>query len=370
MIIVYGLHHYGRVGGLRGEHVATKFAHVYWVPLVPICSVWVSRRAGDQLIGFDIKLSGRSVAATYLRMWAPLGAVGAAVTLSPAGFVIAAMLAALSAWSWSWRREDRGREARRALFNLAAFGSACDPLQRTARDCEVLRPRADARFAEVSNGRTPDDVARFGADTPMQAACAYAVLRLVAATTRRKVAVNARLASERILDGLKDADAGALADGGPFRARATAGAGDLESVLTLDADSHADPTPPPPADAWANDPANPAVQAEIAANKKKNARLNRFGIIALIVAVPAGLGGLAYKIIEERKAADAGMAELRRFRDDACACKTRACGEALIDERLPAIERAEKAAFEISSNGDDIDALFEDTKRCLEALPE
>jgi hypothetical protein len=375
MFIVYGQRYYGRVGGYDGEYLTTKFAHVYWLPLVPISSMWVTRRQGDQLYGFDVSMSAKSVAAAYLRIWPLLPALLCIVTLTAAGFVIAAMLLALLGWSWMWRRAARGREEKRALFNRVAFGTACDPMQRPVTFCSTIRPDIEARFAEVSGGRTPEDVVRFGADTPRQAAFAYAVLRLVARTVRGSTAARAIESSEKILDGFKTSDAAALGDG-PFRAEGTvvdriansdleaaaeAVVSEREKALDKAIENDAEART---AAAWANSPENPAVKAEIAANKKKRAISNRAGVVIAVLAGIGMVGFIYWDHEREKAAAERGLTVLRQFRDDFCACTTRACAERVFDERMGAIKAAEKTVRELSSKEDDLERLAKEINDC------
>ncbi|HVK76909.1 MAG TPA: hypothetical protein VM734_26465 [Kofleriaceae bacterium] len=216
MIIIWGTRHYGRVDSVEGGFAATKFAHVWFLPLVPMGSMWVTADTGEGLYGHEIPLAGKSVAAGYLRLWGPVAAVAGIVAGSLTGFAVAGVAAALCGWSWTWRSRRDPRERRRAAWHQAAFGTACDPLAMPRYMVGDLRPAAEQAFAAVSNGRTPDDVARLGASSAEQAISAYAVLRLVAASARGKAAARARAASEKILDAHRDADAGA--GGGPYRA--------------------------------------------------------------------------------------------------------------------------------------------------------
>jgi hypothetical protein len=221
MMIMFGLRQCGRVDTFAGEYQTTKFAHFYGLPLVPIESMWVTRTVGDHLVGFMVKMSARGVAAGYLRTWGPILAAIAVATMSVPGFAVAALCLGLCGWSWTWRNLRGAREIRRARIHEIAFGTACDPVRRSPRECVGLRRDIEQRFAEHSRGRTPEDVARFGADAPLQAVLAYAVFRLVAASTHGRTARDALAASERLLDGVTDGDAGALPIDGPYRGAAT-----------------------------------------------------------------------------------------------------------------------------------------------------
>ncbi|HUQ06569.1 MAG TPA: hypothetical protein VM261_28895 [Kofleriaceae bacterium] len=369
MFIIWGTHHYGHLGGHgNSEHLVTKFGHLYWFPIFPMESLWVTHRLGDQRVGIDVPLSARSVLATYLRFWAPLVALGAGATLSIAGLAIAAVMVALSAWSWTWMRRRTGRERRRAQLNQLAFETACDPLIRREGDCLSLRREIDARFAEVSNGRTPDDVARLGADTPQQAALAYASLRLVAATTRGGTARKAREASERVLDRLTDREADAMGDGGPYRAQPAA------ATLAADLDAATARAVQEQDRAFAD-----ALVAARASAPPPQQR-SRFGVdltykgwilVGLGVAALLGFGG--YKAYQDHIAAKQAIAELRAFTDELCDCPTKRCAQEVVTARLDDLERLEKVAREGIWTDDDVEDLGRRAERCLvekAALPD
>jgi hypothetical protein len=230
----FGLGQYGRVDRFAAEFQVTKCAHFCGLPLVPIESMWVTRTVGDHLVGFMVKTSGRSVAAAYLRTWGPILAAIAVATLSVPGFAIAALLLGSCGWTWTWRNLRGAHEIRRARFHQIAFGTVCDPMRRHHNECVGLRKDIEERFAEHSGGRTPEDVARFGADAPLQAVLAYAVLRLVAASTHGRTARTALAASERILAGVSEGDAGALAVGGPYRGAASTIAGSTDHAAAAE----------------------------------------------------------------------------------------------------------------------------------------
>ncbi|HEX4450592.1 MAG TPA: hypothetical protein VH143_06970 [Kofleriaceae bacterium] len=220
MIIVFGRRAYGRVNAHGGEHAHTRFAHVYYLPIVPSGSFWVTQQLGDSVRGFEIRASGKSIAAAYLRMWAPLVAIGALVSASVAGTIVAVVLAAASAWAWSWR-DVRGASAMRASdFRLLAFGTRCDPALMTRALRDDMKRALDARWSKLDTQRPPDEVAEHGANSSAEAVAAYGLLALAAldatdATARAKAAA----AAQRLVDGAHD-DVGA-ADG-PYRAAAAA----------------------------------------------------------------------------------------------------------------------------------------------------
>jgi len=219
MIVIYGTHFYGEVDSHGGQRQLTRFFHIYYVPLVPVGTTWVTQDLESGHSGHAVQMSGRSVLAGYARVWGPVAAVGAMVTGSAGGLVAAAALVALSAWTWTWRSVRSARERRRSDFHLHAFGTRCDPLKMEPALASVLQADVAERWAQVADGSTPEDVARLGAANPAQAVLAYASLRLAARLAPGEHARNARDASERVLDAMKDINDLAL-EGGPYRSTA------------------------------------------------------------------------------------------------------------------------------------------------------
>lgn len=215
MIVIYGTRFYGAVDGHGGQHQLTRFFHIYYVPLIPVGTMWVTREAERGYNGHGIKLSGKSVLAGYARVWGPIAAIGAIATGGVGGVVAAVGAAAVTAWSWSWRSLRSDRERRRSDFHLLAFGTRCDPLKMETELATVLQAEIAQRWAQVADGITPQDVARLGAANPAQAVLAYASLRLAARLAPSAQARDAREASDRILDAIKDTPS---LEGGPYRA--------------------------------------------------------------------------------------------------------------------------------------------------------
>lgn len=384
MIIIWGSRHYGKVDGHGSEYMSTRFGHLYFFPIVPMQSRWVTRvLSGDQLFGFDVPLSGRSVIATYLRFWAPLIALGLGATMTIWGIAAAVALLGLSGWSWTWGKV-RGRELRRAQLNQLAFMTACDPLRRPTGQCIGLRREVEARFAEVSNGRTPDEVARLGADSPLQAALAYGCLRVVAATAEGRTARKAREASERVLDRMTDREVDALADGGPYRSKpamdakpvgleAAAATAMQERDRVFDgamAEVHAATEK----NAWDNSPDNPAVKAEIARNKAERKKkwlgidLTWKGWALLIAGTLVVVPAVGYFIYADQQEAKKALAELNSITDELCRCETRACVQTVIASHEDEIDRLEKDARDGFSMDDDVDDVADRAKRCIRGV--
>ena len=220
MIVIYGTRFYGQVDRHAGQHQLTKFFHIYYVPLVPVGTLWVTRELDPGYSGHAVQMSGRSVLAGYARVWGPVVAIGAIAAGSVGGVIAAGALAALSAWTWTWRSVRGAREQRRSDFHLLAFGTRCDPLKMEDGLASVLQADVAERWAQVADGSTPEDVARLGAANPTQAVLAYASLRLAARLAPGDHARQARDASERVLDAIKDSDT--MLEGGPYRSTAQA----------------------------------------------------------------------------------------------------------------------------------------------------
>jgi len=74
MILIYGESKYGKVDRVPGLfHVVTSFAHLYYLPLIPIGTFVRVEGAGD--VGRRIRTSGKSVLMGYLRSYSFLGAL-------------------------------------------------------------------------------------------------------------------------------------------------------------------------------------------------------------------------------------------------------------------------------------------------------
>jgi hypothetical protein len=214
MIVIYGTRFYGEVDSYGGQRQLTRFFHIYYAPLIPVGTMWVTRETEGGYSGHAVRMSGRSVLAGYTRVWGPVAAIGAFLAGSAGGLVLAGALVALSAWSWTWRSVRSPREQRRRDFHLLAFGTRCDPLDMDDQLASSLQTHIAKRWAEVADGNSPEDVARLGATNPAQAVLAYASLRLAARLAPAEHASKSREDSERILDAIKDS---AALEGGPYR---------------------------------------------------------------------------------------------------------------------------------------------------------
>lgn len=201
-MILHGIDRFGRVDGVDGEYLVTRFHHVYLMPIVPIESEWVMASDLTGLYGRRCRLSGKSVLAAYLRTWG-IGLSFVILLVAATGawsaVIVAAGLGALSLTSLARRDRCDPRERDRAALQRPVLGTALDPLRLPHDTAVHLLPAAEARFAAVSGGFTAFDVARLGASSPAQAAHAFVVLRLLASLGGDHAAV-ALAASNRILE--------------------------------------------------------------------------------------------------------------------------------------------------------------------------
>src|SRR5688572_32226032 len=82
MVIISGVRFAGKVDAVpRVGHVATRFFHVYWIPLIPVGTYLVTEEKGDDFKGFLLPLNAKSIFIGYVRTLAWIGlavALGAA----------------------------------------------------------------------------------------------------------------------------------------------------------------------------------------------------------------------------------------------------------------------------------------------------
>jgi hypothetical protein len=215
MLIIYGSRWCGQVDTQEGQCQLTRFAHIYWMPILPVGTMWATSKVDKGFQGHKVRWSWRSVLAGYARFWGPVVTLFGIAQLSLDGALTATIAASLCAWSWTWYGVRGEREQRRSDHHAAAYGTRCDPLRMPRQLAFSLRTEVDRAWAAASDGRTPEDVARLGATAPGEAALAYATLRLAARTAVGDAAKLARATSEKLLDASVRAP---VADAGPYRA--------------------------------------------------------------------------------------------------------------------------------------------------------
>jgi hypothetical protein len=215
MLIIFGTRHYGVVDRHAGQYACTRVFHVYYLPIIPLGTMWVTAEHGDALSGHKVAFYGRSIAAAFLRPWGiAVGIIGGLAGIreldngrigSGVGLlVVAAMLLALAIRSFRQRTVRGVRAIRERDLARAVFGTACDPKYLPRSVVDAMQSSIENDWARVAQGRTPGDVARLGPSSPDQALLAWALLRLRARTTPG--AERARLLADaaRIADGVHD----------------------------------------------------------------------------------------------------------------------------------------------------------------------
>src|SRR5438045_7725775 len=80
MVVITGVRLAGKVDAVpRVGHVATRFFHLYYVPLIPLGTFLVINEKDENAGGIPLPLSGKSIVVGWLRTAAWLALVGAGV---------------------------------------------------------------------------------------------------------------------------------------------------------------------------------------------------------------------------------------------------------------------------------------------------
>ncbi len=298
-VIIYGVRPYGTVDAYGGEHAETSFFHIWFVPLIPTGSRWITGRTPDGSTGYTIDMLGKSVVAGYLRVWGPIVGVGtfAAGIGGNLGLLAISLLAiAATVWTWTWRSVRGEMTKRRSDFNLVAFGTRCEPRRMPGELRAAFKKSLDERWAELKPDRTPNDVARHGTKDANEAIVAYGLLRL-AGVMRGRAGREEDGDADRILDGSQSA----LAIGeGPYRegVQEKSVTGSLAHVVK--------------AMAVASDVLRdtPQARAERLVQAKKRSRKQ---LVGLVLAIPVMFGGVALFVESVTPARDVSLRELERM---------------------------------------------------------
>ena len=111
MIFVWGHRMYGKIEKSGPTYVATRFFHLWYLPLIPLGSQLVLAETEDgKLRCIGQGLSWRSTLAGYLRIWGPVATIAAGVGLAGASFddvsevaehgLLFALAAGAAIWAW------------------------------------------------------------------------------------------------------------------------------------------------------------------------------------------------------------------------------------------------------------------------------
>jgi hypothetical protein len=300
-VIIYGVRPYGTVDAYGGEHAETSFFHIYFVPLIPTGSHWITGRSADGSTGYTIDMYGKSVVAGYARVWGPIAAIGTFVAGLGGNLpllAISALAIALTAWSWTWRNLRGEAAQRRSDFNLVAFETRCEPRHMPAELRTAFKQSLDASWDALKPDLTPNDIARHGTQNAHQAVIAYGLLRLAAAT-RGRAGREEDADADRILDGAHST----IAVGeGPYRegVQDAPVAGSIATVVQAMATQHEQ----------SRDSA-PEARAERLVRAKKRSRKQ---LVGLILATPVALGAIALFVESITPAREVTLAQLRGMR--------------------------------------------------------
>jgi peptidoglycan/LPS O-acetylase OafA/YrhL len=154
MVIISGVRFAGKVDAVpRVGHVATRFFHLYWIPLIPVGTFLVTEEKGDDFKGFGLPLNAKSIVVGYLRTLGWLGfaaAIGAAFMAAGekqygwAGLALAAALLAAGMLTLLYRL---------SIFTRASYERAIE----LARHSKL--PPEHLLMIEVAYGRMNADQA-------------------------------------------------------------------------------------------------------------------------------------------------------------------------------------------------------------------
>ena len=80
MVIITGVRFAGKVDAVpRIGHVATRFFHIYYVPLIPLGTFLVTREGDTDFAGVPLPLNGKSILVGWLRTFGWLGLIGSPI---------------------------------------------------------------------------------------------------------------------------------------------------------------------------------------------------------------------------------------------------------------------------------------------------
>jgi hypothetical protein len=299
-VIIYGVRPYGTVDVHGGEYAETSFFHIWFVPLVPTSSHWITGKTADGSTGYSIDMYGKSVLAGYSRVWGPAIALGAFVAGTggnPIMLLISALAIALTAWSWTWRNVRSEAAKRRSDFNLVAFGTRCEPRRMTHELQAAFKSTLDKEWNERKPDRSPNEIARHGTKDAHEAVIAYGLLR-IAGAMRGRDGREEDADADRILDGAHST----LAVGeGPYREGVQQSmTGSLATVVQSMAVAQE-----------AMRESAPQARAERLVQQKRRSRKQ---LVGLILATPFALGAVALFVQAVTPTRDVTISELRSMK--------------------------------------------------------
>lgn len=138
-MIIFGTRLFGKVDKVPGLfHVATKFAHVNFLPLIPLEGWLVLEQDGSQWRGLQIPISMKSVAVAWIRFLLGcaalfcflFGFIGSSRSSGGASMIVVGLLslgALIGSYFWSWIAHA---DAERALELATLAGMTDEGLDR------------------------------------------------------------------------------------------------------------------------------------------------------------------------------------------------------------------------------------------------
>ena len=75
MVIVYGTRFYGKVQAAGRSFLATRFMHIWYLPLIPMGTQLILEDNGGSYKGMAAPFSMKSMLAAYLRVWGPVALI-------------------------------------------------------------------------------------------------------------------------------------------------------------------------------------------------------------------------------------------------------------------------------------------------------
>jgi hypothetical protein len=182
MILIYGTGTYGKIDLHAGQYAATRFFHLYWMPLFPVSTtVWIQSDEDEHYRGHLTRWSWKSVLSAYARTWGvAVGAILLLSSLDSLGWsLLSVLLLGASLSSWRWRSLPSKDVHKRELF-ASVTGTYCDPDYLRDDMLSSLQQQLESLWEKNFSSQTPNDIARYGTKDPSQAALAYSIVRLLA----------------------------------------------------------------------------------------------------------------------------------------------------------------------------------------------
>jgi hypothetical protein len=182
MIFIWGARLYGKVDEVPGMfHVATKFGHLWYIPLIPMGSHIIIEKSSQGWRGKPVGLSGKSILVAWLRGAGIFGMFGSAIgmlvalgdrngpsaVLAPAGIFAVSLFITVFAFAYKGFRHasyerardlgeqlglsDEGRILLELKFNKITAEDAKKALAEAARDrAEMAKLAADQAEAALA----------------------------------------------------------------------------------------------------------------------------------------------------------------------------------------------------------------------------